>query len=136
MPAGQAHVPASDSGRTRAKTYRQIPYIVIAPETPRAIGERAVAAFNKRYAGPRNLARRYHSVAMLGRQLDIDRDSARGELFSYLFFDPEFGSSLVELGQADAAHWTRRVEQGQPPLGETGPTDAPTGPAGDGTRRQ
>jgi NTE family protein len=128
MPAGQAHVPASESGRARSKTYRQIPYIVIAPETPRAIGERAVAAFNDRYAGPKNLARRYHSVAMLGRQLDIDHDSARGELFSYLFFDPDFGSSLVELGQADADRWIGRVKQGQAPLWETGPHSAATAP--------
>lgn len=121
LPTGQAQVPATESGRARPKTYRQIPYIVIAPETPRAIGERAVDAFNDRYSGPRNLARRYHSVALLGRQLDIDHDSARGELFSYLFFDPGFGSSLVELGQDDASRWIGLVEQGQAPLWQTGP---------------
>jgi NTE family protein len=34
------------------------------------------------------------------------RSSIRGELFSYLFFAPEFATRLIELGRDDAKRWT------------------------------
>jgi hypothetical protein len=59
---------------------------------------------------------------MMGQALDVDTDPSRGELLSYLFFDPHFGSRLVRLGRADAAQWIARVERGAQPLWQTGPT--------------
>jgi hypothetical protein len=57
----------------------------------------------------------------MGQGLDVDHDSARGELLSYLFFDKHFGSKLVDVGGEDAIAWIGRVEHGDAPLWQTGP---------------
>jgi len=49
--------------------------------------------------------RRQHSVGRLGRLLDVGESPLRGELLSYLLFDPEFANELIELGRRDARRW-------------------------------
>lgn len=85
-----------------AAGFEQIPYILIAPESPFEIGELAARAYAKRYRGPR---RRRGSVARLGRLLDVADSPLRGELLSYLFFDPDFAEELMELGRTHARRW-------------------------------
>ena len=82
-----------------------VPYIFVAPRTPNAIGEIAGEVYREYYAGL-NGVRRSRDLALLGRLLGADRSSTRGELFSYLFFAPEFATRLIELGREDATRWT------------------------------
>ena len=42
---------------------------------------------------------------LLGRLVGADRNTTRGELFSYLFFAREFARRLLELGRRDAQAW-------------------------------
>src|SRR5205823_10131607 len=81
--------------RQRTSGHRQIPYILIAPERPDEIGHAAAAVYRDSYAGVIDAARS-PSLALLGRALDAGASAARGELFSYLFFAPEFAEALIE----------------------------------------
>jgi NTE family protein len=81
-----------------------VPYIFVAPETPNAIGRIAGEVYDECYAGVRGLWRS-RDLALLGRLLAPTRSSTRGELFSYLFFAPEFAERLIELGRTDAQRW-------------------------------
>jgi NTE family protein len=85
-----------------------VPYIFVAPKTPNAIGEIARDVYRKYYAGLRGVWRS-RDLALLGRLLGADRSSTRGELFSYLFFAPEFATRLIELGRGDATRWTEEA---------------------------
>jgi len=85
---------------------RVIPYIFVALRTPNRIGEVAREVYKQRYAGLRGL--RSRDLAALGRLIGATRSSTRGELFSYLFFAPEFAARLIELGRADAKRWTEQ----------------------------
>ena len=63
-----------------------------------------------------------HNVAIMGQGLDVDHDTSRGELLSYLFFDKHFGSELVTLGGEDASGLDQRMSSGaSAPLWHTGP---------------
>ena len=90
-----------------------VPYIFIAPETPNAIGRIAGEVFDEHYAGVRGLWRS-RDLALLGRLLAPTRSSTRGELFSYLFFAPEFADRLIELGRKDAQRWIDQVHDDGP----------------------
>jgi NTE family protein len=97
-----------ESGRT----YKRVPYILIAPETRNAIGDCAVQTYKDHYSGIGGAARS-RDLALLGHALDAGLNSVRGELFSYLFFAPEFARRLLELGRADARRWlSRRHDNG------------------------
>jgi NTE family protein len=85
-------------------TYKPVPYILIAPRTRDAIGECAAEVYRKLYSGLRG-ARRSPELAALGHILDAGLNPVRGELFSYLFFAPEFAERLIELGRQDARRW-------------------------------
>jgi NTE family protein len=100
----------SPGRRRRAK---RVPYIVIAPQTRNAIGERALHLYRKRYSGLRGAARS-PNIALLGRALDAGIGPVRGELFSYLFFAPEFADELIELGREDAKRWLSRQHDDGP----------------------
>ena len=80
---------------------RVLPYLVVAPETPDAIGRLAREVFADRYAGLRGRLRS-GDLATLGHALDGGSDPAHGELLSYLLFAPEFAEALQELGARDA----------------------------------
>ena len=92
---------SSAGGRKQRKV---VPYIFVAPATPNRIGEIARAVYRRHYAGLRGLHSR--DLALIGRVLGAGRSSILGELFSYLFFAPEFAARLIEQGRADADGWT------------------------------
>ena len=85
-----------------------VPYIFVAPKTPNAIGEIAREVYREYYGGLHGV-RRSRDLALLGRLLGAERSSTRGELFSYLFFAPEFAARLIELGREDATRWTEEI---------------------------
>lgn len=85
-----------------------VPYIFVAPRTPNRIGEIARDTYRERYAGLYGLLRS-RDLALLGRLIGAERSSTRGELFSYLFFAPEFATRLIELGREDATRWTEET---------------------------
>jgi NTE family protein len=105
---GPLQIPSPDVDR---EYFRTVPYILIAPENPYAIGRIAAKHYVKHYKGLKNIRRRHHSVAKLARLLDVDRkrDVVRGELLSYLFFDAEFADELMELGRQDARTWLSKT---------------------------
>lgn len=103
--------------KSGGRPLQRIPYILIAPGDPYEVGRRATRAYQRRYTGGKNLARRCHSVARLGRLLEVGANDVRGELFSYLFFDPEFAEELIELGRADAKRWLDAAHRGEHGIG-------------------
>ncbi len=96
---------------TRGKAaYRQIPYLFVGPDRPGAIGELAAAVFRARYSGLKAL--RSPDLAFLHQLLGSG--PAHSELFSYLFFDPEFIDALIAMGAADARRWLDTTPADQP----------------------
>jgi NTE family protein len=90
-----------------------IPYILIAPDRPDTIGEIATDVFKQRYPslltrrGFRRLGRPPGNVGFIGGRIDAGDDPTRGELLSYLFFDPEFADRLILRGKEDAGEWIK-----------------------------
>jgi NTE family protein len=82
--------------------FEEIPYILVAPESPFEIGEVAARVYAEHYQGA---GRRRGSVARLGHLLDVADSPLRGELLSYLFFDPDFTGEVMELGRTHARRW-------------------------------
>ena len=98
--------------RSSVRMYKRVPYMLIAPETRNAIGDCAVQIYKDHYSGIGGAARS-RDLALLGHALDAGLNSVRGELFSYLFFAPEFAHRLLELGREDARRWlSRRHDNG------------------------
>jgi NTE family protein len=95
--------PGAQGTRTAGRQ-RVIPYIFVAPRERFVVGRLAGKVYRQRYAGLSGL-RRAPSLALLGRALDAGRTPARGELFSYMFFAPEFAAALIEQGRRDAQWW-------------------------------
>jgi len=52
-----------------------------------------------------SLAKFATSPGLLGRLLQTAKSSGTGELFSYLFFAPEFFDALIAAGRDDAHAW-------------------------------
>jgi NTE family protein len=98
---------ARSSGGRGARTAggrRVIPYIFVAPRQRFVVGRLASTIYRERYAGL-NALLRAGNLALLGRLLGAGRNPARGELFSYLFFAPEFAEALIAQGRQDAEWW-------------------------------
>jgi len=93
-----AHVDCDDG--------KVVSYIFVAPDSPNRIGQIAQKVFKRRYGGLRWIGRSL-SLALIGRLLGASRNATRGELFSFLFFDPVFIRKLIELGRTDAERWTK-----------------------------
>jgi len=111
-----ASAPAPARTSTRARSTRvanetPIPYILIAPRAPNEIGEAAASVYGRYYTGVKRAA---SSVGILGRVLSAGSNAARGELFSYLFFAPEFAGELMGRGEADARRWLSRTHDDGP----------------------
>lgn len=85
--------------------YKSIAYALVAPQRRGAIGRLANDVFERRFGGLRGL--RDPDYAVISRVLG-GRVRARGELLSFLLFDPEFVSELIDMGRRDAARWLRR----------------------------
>lgn len=82
--------------------YRRIPYMFIAPRVPGAIAQLAHDVFHARYGGLKSL--HAPDLAVLARLLG-GQSHAHGELLSYLLFDHEFISGLIDMGERDANAW-------------------------------
>jgi NTE family protein len=83
--------------------YRVVPFLAIGPEERGTLAELAAQVFGTE-AGPVARARRFlrdPTMRVLGRALDGD-GGRRGDLMSYLFFDPEFAEAAIERGRLDA----------------------------------
>jgi NTE family protein len=93
--------------RSRDSRHRRVPYILVAPERPEEIGAIAARVYREHYAGLIDAASS-PNLALLGRAFNAGHSPARGELFSYLFFAPEFALALMRRGRADAQRWLRR----------------------------
>ena len=61
--------------------------------------------FERRFGGLRSL--RDLDYAVISRILG-GRVRSRGELLSFLLFDPVFAAGLIDMGRRDAALWLRR----------------------------
>ena len=85
--------------------YRPISYALVAPKRRGDIGRLAETIFRQRYGGLR--ATRSIDFAVMARVLGAAHRS-RGELLSFLLFDEQFITSLIEMGKRDARHWLRR----------------------------
>jgi NTE family protein len=91
-------------GARTARGRRVIPYIFVAPRDRFAVGRLASTIYRQRYTGLSTL-RSAGNLALLGRLLGAGRNPARGELFSYVFFAPEFAEALIAQGRRDAEWW-------------------------------
>jgi NTE family protein len=105
--------------------YRPIAYALVAPRRRGAIGRLADAVFERRFGGLRGL--RDLDYTVISRVLG-GRVRSRGELLSFLLFDPVFVSELIEMGRRDAARWLRRhpgfwCKDAAHDLSVTGPVD-------------
>ena len=92
---------------------RVVPYIFVAPRDPQAIGRLAMRVFNEHYAGFGHPFRS-PDLRVLGRAIAGGRSATHGELLSYLFFAPEFGQALLELGREDAERWLEQPHDDGP----------------------
>jgi NTE family protein len=108
----------------------KIPYILIAPRNRDAIGRIAAEVFEKEHGGPRRrplnwlwrLNPAMGAVARIGHTLDVIGSPTRGELLSYLFFDPVFAQRLIEQGRCDARAWLDEAHDDG--MWQTGPLSA------------
>ena len=112
---------------------RVIPHIFVTPQDRFAVGRLASETYRRHYSGWTGLTRSFN-IAILGRLLDTARNPARGELFSYVFFAPEFTAALIEQGKADAQWWLNQQHDDWPwqkapsPKAPRAPRSAPTTP--------
>jgi NTE family protein len=83
--------------------YRRVPYVFIGPARRGAVGELADRVFRSRYGGWRGVLRS-PDFQLIARLIG-DRSATHGELLSLLFFDPDFTSELIALGESDALRW-------------------------------
>lgn len=107
-----ARQPGAQGART-ADEHRVIPYIFVAPRERFVVGRLASDIYRQRYAWLSGL-RHARNLALLGRLLDVTRNPARGELFSYVFFAPEFAGALIEQGRRDATWWLEQEHDDGP----------------------
>ena len=99
---------------TRGKApYREVPYLFVAPRSRGAIGELALKVFDERYGGIKNALR--SPDFRLIHDLVGGSSAAHGELLSLIFFDREFISELIAMGQDDARAWTAQEHDGGGP---------------------
>jgi NTE family protein len=89
--------------RARGKNpYRQVPYLFVGPPEPGMIGRLARQVYDAHYAGLKTV--RAPNLALLAQLLGAT-SRTHHELFSYLFFAPEFIDELIELGAQHARAW-------------------------------
>ncbi|MBJ7331155.1 MAG: patatin-like phospholipase family protein [Solirubrobacteraceae bacterium] len=84
-------------------SYRKISYALVAPEKRTTLADAAEKVLQDKYSGLRAL--RDPDFPLLARIVDGGR---RGELLSFVLFDPDFAAALIEIGKADAQRWLDR----------------------------
>ena len=85
--------------------YRKIAYALVSPAERGEIGQIAERVFSERFGGLRGL--RDPDYPLMSRLLG-GRTRSRGELLSFLLFDPTFVEALVAAGRRDAERWLAR----------------------------
>ena len=80
-----------------------VPYILVAPQHPDAIGQIAAEVYEQHYSRLWDVLQ--SDVARIGRLIDAGANAVHGELFSYLCFAQEFARRLIDLGRRDAHAW-------------------------------
>jgi NTE family protein len=111
--------------------YAVVPFLAIGPEDRGSLAQVASEVFSRR-VGALSSARRLlrdPTMRVMGRLLDGDGDR-RGDLLSYLYFDPEFAAAAIELGQRDVAAVFAGVPDGEIPWQVSLPTRTTSGPGG------
>ena len=103
--AGPQHAARSYRRARGRPPYRKVAYALVAPERRGELGRLAERAFAERYGGLRAL--RSPDYALLA-QLLRPRTRSRGELLSFLFFDPAYIGALIDAGRSDARRWLAR----------------------------
>jgi NTE family protein len=82
---------------------RKVPYLFVGPEQRRTIAGLAIECMQSRNAGLAGLLRSLTGLDLSMLAWLVAGDGPRrGDLLSYLFFDPIFAREAIELGQADA----------------------------------
>jgi NTE family protein len=102
-PRGAADAYRAARGR---KPYKKIPYALVAPERRGELAALADDIFDDKYAGLKGWLR--PDYPFMSRLLGGGRSPARGELLSFLLFDPDHVDRLIELGRRDAHRWLER----------------------------
>lgn len=87
-----------------ARKHTVVPFLTVAPADRGTLGLLAAEVFGRRRGALGHLLAllRDPNMRLLGRLLSGD-GSRRGDLLSYLFFDPEYMAASIELGRSDAA---------------------------------
>jgi NTE family protein len=80
------------------RPYRVVDHVYLGPPNAMVIRETAERVFRKRYGG---VFSRWSDTGTIGRLIGGSPQS-RGELLSFLFFDPHFHDELIELGRRHA----------------------------------
>lgn len=103
---------SDDAGNVRSV----VPYLAIGPADRGTLGLLAAEIFGRRRGAVGATLRfaRDPNMRLLGRLLTGD-GSRRGDLLSYLFFDPEFMAASIELGRSDAEAAFASVAPGEIP---------------------
>ena len=84
--------------RDSAGEYREVKNVFLGPPKADIISNLANEVFERRYRG---WFKQFSDVGILGTLLGRPTES-HGEILSFLFFDPEFHSALIQLGQQHA----------------------------------
>ncbi|MEA2348495.1 MAG: hypothetical protein QOG62_2282 [Thermoleophilaceae bacterium] len=87
------------------RPYRRVSYAFVTPRRRRELGTLAEQVFARRYSG--RSALKGIDFALMGRVLG-GANASRGELLSFLLFDHDYISGLIDLGRRDAKRWLAR----------------------------
>lgn len=103
--------PAGGKAAT-VRPHSVVPYLAVGPSERGTRGLLAAEVFERSRRGVRGAARalRQSEMRLLGRLL-LGDGPRRGDLLSYLYFDPDFIEASIEVGQRDAA----ALFEGAPP---------------------
>lgn len=96
----------STSKQRQSEGVRNIPYVFVGPRDQHAIGTLARHTIRSRYNGLKSLQSLDYPLLdrLLGRE-----SPSHDALLSYLLFDRQFASDLIELGRQDAQYWLSSV---------------------------
>ena len=85
--------------RDTGQPYRQVPNLFLGPPEAGLISAAANEVFARNYRG---WFKRLSDIGILGTMLGGSSAESHGEILSFLFFDPDFHSVLIQLGKKHA----------------------------------